>query len=169
MAAVEVAIELDEPFEAFNNPASNLDCASEYSNRSGSEGDALSDAVEDEFLRRYEHLNSCLSEPYLPLSQSGELIYGETSTFSEYNIVIWKFVLGPQYKQMVASVFLCVAPVIVQTAAFAGNLTVSLHVLTWTLSLQQSAHSSGLQSAIHALFRSGWGPSTHRQRAYGSS
>jgi hypothetical protein len=127
---VPEAVELDEPFDAFNNPATGLDCSSEYSERSG-EDEALSDAAEDDFLRRYEALNRSVCEPYTELSASAEQIYGETMKFSEHNIVLGAVVLGPEYKQMICTVVLCCAPVITQTVVFSSDLTIALHVLTW--------------------------------------
>lgn len=138
-AQQHTAVEFDEPFDAFNNPAAGIDCPSEYSDRSGrdddeggdDDDDILSEAVEDDFLRRYESLNRSLSEPYMELPPSALTIYGETTTFSEKNIILWMFVIGPEFMQMIATIVLCTAPVIVQTVIYTSELTTSLHILTW--------------------------------------
>jgi hypothetical protein len=125
----QVAIEFDEPFDAFNNPA--VECRSEFSTPSGEDGETLSEAAEEEFLQRYEELNKAVTEPFQPLSELGTSVYGETVTFSDRNIIVFCCVFGPEYMQMIASSVLCLAPTIVQTCVLREDLPVSLHVLTW--------------------------------------
>lgn len=128
--AGEFTIEIDEPFDAFNNPA--VECSDQYSARSGDDEEVLSDAMEEEFVHRYEELNRALSDPHQPLSESGDLIYGETMTFSERNIVVLdRWVLGPEYRQMIASMILCIAPVVVQAVVFGSELHAALHTFTF--------------------------------------
>lgn len=107
--------------------------SADYDDDGDDDDGILSDSEEGEFLRRSEKLQTSLSEPYAPLSQQGALLYGETITFSEHNLVFFggSLVLGPQYMQMVGALCLATAPVVLLTVIFRNCLQGGLMAATW--------------------------------------